>query len=589
MFFTVSFYIALALSGLGLLFKVSTWFRYTIWTGTTPFSPSQRILHAVKGIFKTLFSPKCGILLKVFLCDVLVQCRTLKESRLRWVMHMCIFWGFMLLLLLHALEQTITASLFADYASTLNPFLFLRSLFGLMVIAGLAIAAYRRFILKGPRHFSNAMDHYVMAILAVVMISGFALEATKIGSHSLYQQMVEDYADTDDTRELQSLESFWVEKFGVVSPRVKGPFEEEMLAQGGEIHEMSCAACHSRPQWAPLSYGLAMVIKPFALTLDTLNIPVILWYIHFLACFIGLAYLPFSRMFHIMASPLSLLANAVMDRETSHPANIATRQILELDACTHCGTCTQACAVGITFERIPNVNILPSEKIASVAALVAGKKLTDQELLHIQEGLYLCSNCYNCTLVCPVGINLQDLWFNVREALLEKGLPALLLLSPFSLYRGLRRDSIDPRQYIEPRQKAEKAFDDQCKSLDSYGSPIDIRSLDKDFKKTLQGSPRGDSLSYCFTCMTCSSSCPVVLNYENGSGSLDLLPHQIIHAATLGIRDPIYRSRMLWRCLGCYQCQENCPQKVRVADILFQLKNMAMEHIKPRIQDPEQE
>ena len=589
MFFTISFYIALVLFGLGLLFKLSTWFRYTIWAGTTPFSASQRILHAVKGLFKTLFSPKCGILLKVFLCDVLLQCRTLKESRLRWVMHMSIFWGFMLLLLLHALEQTITVSLFADYASTLNPFLFLRNVFGLMVIAGIAIAAYRRFILKTPRHFSNAMDHYAMAILAVIMVSGFVLEASKIGSHTVYQKMVEDYADSDDPQELKSLESYWVEKFGVVSPQVKAPFKEDVLAQGREIHEMSCAACHSRPQWAPLSYGLAMVIKPFALSLDALNIPAVLWTIHFLACFIGLAYLPFSRMFHIIASPLSLLANAVMDRETSHPANIATRQMLELDACTHCGTCTQVCSVGITFERIPNVNILPSEKIASVKTLVAGKKLTDQELLHIQEGLYICTNCYNCTLICPVGINLQDLWFSIREALLKKGHPALPLFSPFSVYRGLRRDSIDPGEYVEPQQIAGKAFDQQCKSLDSYGSPIDIRSMDRTFKKTLQGSPKGNSLSYCFTCMTCSSSCPVVLNYENAAGNLDLLPHQIIHAAALGIRDPIYRSRMLWRCLGCYQCQENCPQKVQVADIFYRLKNMAMVHVKSRMQHPEQE
>ncbi len=29
----------------------------------------------------------------------------------------------------------------------------------------------------------------------------------------------------------------------------------------------------------------------------------ILWYIHFLACFIGLAYLPFSKMFHIISTP----------------------------------------------------------------------------------------------------------------------------------------------------------------------------------------------------------------------------------------------------------------------------------------------
>ena len=589
MFFTISLYIALTIFGIGLFYKMTTWFRYTIWTGGKVYTPFERVAFALKGIAGTLFSRKLGTLLRVFFFDVLLQFRTLRESTLRWVMHMAIFWGFLLLLLTHALEQPIMGPLFPDYAPTLNPFLFLRNLFALMVIVGLGIAAYRRFILKEPRHFSNGMDYYAMAILAIVMISGLAMEASKIGSYSTYQQMVEDYADTDDPKELRSLESYWVDKFGVVAPDVKGPFQEEVLEQGQELHEMSCAACHSSPRWAPLSYGIAALLKPFALGLDAVKLPAILWYLHILACFVGLAYLPFSRMFHIIASPLSLLANAVMDRETSHPANIATRQILELDACTHCGTCTLRCSVGVAFERIPNVNILPSEKIASVKALAAGKRLTDQEVMNIQEGLHICTNCRQCTVVCPVGINLQELWFSAREAVLAMGHPALSILSPFSLYRGLRRESINSGGYGKPQQAVITAIHNQYKGLDTYGSPIDIGSLDRGFKKIIHGSPQGNSLSYCFTCMTCSSSCPVVLNYEQASETLDLLPHQIIHAAALGITDPIYRSKMLWRCLGCYQCQENCPQMVRVTDILYQLKNLAMDHLKPRPDEREQE
>jgi len=37
---------------------------------------------------------------------------------------------------------------------------------------------------------------------------------------------------------------------------------------------------------------------------------------------------------------------------------------------------------------------------------------------------------------------------------------------------------------------------------------------------------------------------------------------------------------MLWSCLGCYQCQEACPQGVRVTDVLYKIKNMAMERLK---------
>ncbi len=588
MFFKASLYIALVVFGFGLIYKISTWFRYNIGTVERETTTSARVSAAIKGIFLTVFSSKILSLLRAFILDVLLQIRTLKESPLRWFMHMCIFYGFMLLLLMHALEKFISAPLFTEYASTeyastLNPFLFLRNLFFALIILGLAIALYRRFILKAPRLLTGAMDHYAIIILAVIMISGVFLEASKIGSYNSYQIMVEDYADTDDEEELKSLEAFWVKEFGVVSPNVKGPFDEDFLAQGQEMHEVSCAACHSLPQWAPVSYGVAKIIKPIALGLDRANVPTFLLYIHFLACFIGLAYLPFSKMFHIFASPLSLLANAVMDGEKSDPANIATRQVMELDACTHCGTCSLQCSVGVSFEEIPNVNILPSEKLASVKALAAGKKLSEQELRDIQEGLYLCTNCYNCTVACPVGINLQDLWFNVREALLQRGYPELLVLSPLSVYRGLKSDEMAQGQYEKPLQLAREAIAEECKSIGGQDKAFDLAQMDKGFKKSLGISAQGSStFSYCFTCTTCSSACPVVRNFDNPREALGLLPHQIIHAAALGLPDMIYTSNMLWTCLGCYECQEHCPQGVRVTDVLYEIKNLAIKHVKEK-------
>jgi heterodisulfide reductase subunit C len=584
MFFKASLYIALVIFGFGLFYKISTWFRYNVGTVDKEITTSARVSAAIKGIFLTVFSSKILTLLKVFILDVLLQIRTLKESPLRWFMHMCIFYGFMLLLLMHALEKFISAPLFAEYSSTLNPFLFLRNLFFALIIMGLAIALYRRFISKEPRLLTGAMDHYAIIVLAVIMISGVFLEASKIGSYSSYQIMVEDYADTDDEEELKSLEAFWVKEFGVVSPNVKGPFDEDVLAQGQEMHEMGCAGCHSLPQWAPVSYGVAKIIKPIALGLDQANVPTFLLYIHFLACFIGLAYLPFSKMFHIIASPLSLLANAVMDREKSDPANIATRQIMELDACTHCGTCSLQCSVGVSFEEIPNVNILPSEKLASVKALAAGKKLTEQELRDIQEGLYLCTNCYHCTLACPVGINLQDLWFNVREALLQRGYPELLTLSPLSVYRALKSDEMVQDQYEKPLQLAREAIAEECSSTDTQDNTLNLAQMDKGFKKSLGLSVQGSStFSYCFTCTTCSTACPVVRNFENPREALGLLPHQIIHAAALGAPDMIYSSNMLWTCLGCYMCQEHCPQGVRVTDVLYEIKNLAIKRVKGKM------
>jgi heterodisulfide reductase subunit C len=364
----------------------------------------------------------------------------------------------------------------------------------------------------------------------------------------------------------------------VVSPKIERPFNVETLELGKESHEMNCAECHTKPQWAFISYGVAKAIKPIAAGLDRYGFPTFLWYIHFMACFTGLAYLPFSKMFHIFVSPLSLLANAVMDKEKADPVNIATRQIMELDACTHCGACSLRCVVGVSFEEIGNLYILPSEKIAALKALAAGRNLSEQELRIIQNGLYLCTGCNRCTEVCPAGINLQDLWFNVREALLQKGYPEFYILSQLSFFRGIRGGEMFKEDYQKPLKLVKESIVEEFKLLDMSDSPIKLTDLYKEFKKRLAVSMRGKTSSLCFACKTCSSACPVVCNFEKPVESLGLTPHQVIHAANLGLFNLVFGSNMLWSCLGCYECQEHCPQGVRVTDVFFELKNLAIKH-----------
>jgi len=581
MLFTASLYIALAVFVVGVLFKVSTWFRYNLETDREDMTVSKRVSAAANGVLSTVFSEKILTLLKVFILDVILQRRILRENFLRWLMHMCIYAGFMLLLLMHGLEKIITESIFAEYYSTVNPFFFLRDFFGVMVFLGLGIAVYRRVILKVPRLKTDTMDTYTIVILAVIMISGFLLEGTKITSYTAYEDMVTDYSGTDDEEELKALESVWVQKFSVVSPNVRGPFEEEIIEQGLELHEGSCASCHSSPQWAFGGFLTAKVVSPVALTLDRINFPDFLLYIHFLACFAGLAYLPFSKLFHIISTPVSLLSNAVMEREESDPANITTRQIMELDACTRCGTCSLNCSVAGSFEEILNSNILPSFKIKELKAVAKESQLSRQELMRINEGLFLCTNCYRCTTVCPSGINLQDLWFNTREALLGKEYPEPTVLSTLSYHRGLNRDRIETESFQRSVKKARQAVVDESKLIE-IDDTISDASMEQGFKTRLAESLPGDTSNYCFACTTCTVSCPVVRNFDNPLEALGMLPHQMIRAANLGLGDIIFDSNMLWSCLGCYACQDNCPQGVQITDVFYELKNLAMEGAKKR-------
>ena len=492
MLYDTALYVALAIFGVGLIYKVSGWFRFSVdmqnRAGATP-APS-RISTALKGVFTTLFSPKLSKLARVFISDVLVQMRIRNEDFIRWLMHMLIFVGFMFLFFTHALDKIILTSLYDRYYLDLNPFLIVA---GLMVLAGVAIAAYRRFILKVPRLKTAGPDYYALIILAIIIISGLAMELTKLTSYDNWQTY---------------------------------------------------------------------------------------WNIHVYGCLFGLAYLPFSKMLHVLTTPVSLLTNAVMDKQ-SNPANIRTRQMMELDACTRCGTCSNRCSVAVASDCVGNTMVLPSERMEFLKDYYSDKTIGAKGLAAIQQGIYLCTNCDRCTVACPAGINLRKMWFDVREEIIQRGDAVTLVLTPFSYFRGLNMGEFDFEQFEKPVARATEKVTAPYKLLHQSDDIIPLTSANQAFKESTGLSERASTYAYCFTCENCSTVCPVVGNYHSPTDELDMLPHQIMRSMGFGIKDLAMGSRMLWYCLTCYQCQEHCPQGVKVTDILYELKNLSAKEASP--------
>jgi len=263
-----------------------------------------------------------------------------------------------------------------------------------------------------------------------------------------------------------------------------------------------------------------------------------------------------------------------MDKDSTL-ANIKTRQMMELDACTRCGTCSNRCSVAVAFDSIGNENILPFDRMAFLKDYFTDKNIGPKGLAAIQQGIYLCTNCDRCTVACPAGINLRELWFNVREEMIQRKHSVALMLTPFSYYRGLNMQEFDFEQYDKPLAKARKDLSGQYKLLQQSDDIIPLTSANQAFKNTANLSDQARTYSYCYACENCSTVCPVVGNYEDPQKNLDLLPHQIMRSMGFGIKDLALGSRMLWYCLTCYQCQEHCPQSVKVTDILYELKNLS--------------
>jgi heterodisulfide reductase subunit C/nitrate reductase gamma subunit len=565
-------YASLTIFLLGLICKISTWFTRNIGVLGNDITTAQRVRSAARGFIRTLFSSKIIALLEALLLDVFLQRRTLKESFTRWLAHMFIFYGFMLLVLMHGFQSVVSETLFYDYYPTVNPYLFLRDLFAAMVVAGVIMAVMRRYVAKPRRLRTGAMDHYAVIIVAVIILSGITLEGFKIASHAEFMWMVEDYGALDDEDEIRALEALWVKEYGLVSSAIKAPFEPELIQAGREVHESSCVDCHASTKWGFSGYAAAKIIKPAAQWIDRHNGVDIMWYIHIIACFAGLAYLPFSKMFHLIATPISLIANRVMDPANSAPANIITRQILELDACTHCGSCSLNCSVAMMYEAIGNENILPSEKMMQLKKLVSGKHLDEEQMRSIAEGVYLCTNCDRCTVHCPSGIRLKELWFSVREALLESGPPLPYVMTPYSYARGLiMQPTLPVEAYSRPIEGAWQTLSGRFADLTQPDQPIPLNSKTSgEAWSTIEDK----TFVHCFSCQNCTTVCPVVGSYDNPEETLGLLPHQIMCSLGLGLKEMAAGARMIWDCVTCYKCQENCPQQVEVCDLLFCLKNV---------------
>jgi len=103
------------------------------------------------------------------------------------------------------------------------------------------------------------------------------------------------------------------------------------------------------------------------------------------------------------------------------------------------------------------------------------------------------------------------------------------------------------------------------------------KDSDKEFVKGMFSSIQAKTSAYCFQCCTCTNGCPVVQNFKpQPMEELDLLPHQLMYAVRLGLKDLVLEARMLWACTECYMCTEYCPQGIQVCDVIYELKNIAV-------------
>lgn len=101
---------------------------------------------------------------------------------------------------------------------------------------------------------------------------------------------------------------------------------------------------------------------------------------------------------------------------------------------------------------------------------------------------------------------------------------------------------------------------------------IEISLLAPGFKREVMRKRGGEEIVKCFTCGTCTASCPV--NEVDATYN----PRRIIRMVLLGMKKKVLESDFIWLCAGCFSCQERCPQGVSIAGLMMALRNIAVEN-----------
>ena len=103
------------------------------------------------------------------------------------------------------------------------------------------------------------------------------------------------------------------------------------------------------------------------------------------------------------------------------------RQLLQIQACTNCQACADVCpAVAGSLDgklsavyRLTTLGRILKTRTGFWRKLCRIKEPTTEELRAFSDTVFRCTLCGNCRQICPVGIDLTQLWHSVRRDLVD--------------------------------------------------------------------------------------------------------------------------------------------------------------------------
>ncbi len=212
--------------------------------------------------------------------------------------------------------------------------------------------------------------------------------------------------------------------------------------------------------WSPVGWATAGLFTRLGVTAGGATAwHFYLWWFHGLLALGLVAYIPYSKAFHLVIDFVNLVFHDedVARRLPSPPPEAAAagyerlkdftwKELLDLDACTRCGRCHVACPVQATGGGFSPRDLIADLREYADAMAIAprarfdlqrvkedghkilfGARVAAIDGLQVAgglikpESLWPCTTCMACTDVCPVGVEHVPMIVQMRRALVTRG------------------------------------------------------------------------------------------------------------------------------------------------------------------------
>ncbi|MBI4595690.1 MAG: 4Fe-4S dicluster domain-containing protein [Candidatus Tectomicrobia bacterium] len=315
---------------------------------------------------------------------------------LRWLypgcIHFLIFWGVFLLFLgtcIIFIQEDITKPIFGYqflYGSFYLYYSLILDMAGVAGIVGVILAVHRRYMTK-PRALDNLpTDSLSLIWLLVVLLTGFGVEGLRI-----------------------ALTKPWFEVYSPI---------------GWELGKLFIKM-HLGPNALSILHGLT-------------------WWAHFIISLGFIAYVAYSKLFHIFSSSLNTFLRSTGIKGALKPItnfeeaevfgvtkleDFTWKELLDGDACTRCGRCQENCPAfisdkplnpkKITLDHKKQMEVVGAATGESVPPLIGGDGI-------IEDEIWACTTCRACQEHCPVFIEQMEKIVEMRRGLvlMESRFPA---------------------------------------------------------------------------------------------------------------------------------------------------------------------